>query len=229
MSITTIRERPTRLAATEGEQCVAMRFVGWEGYTALLDVRGDRSMPRLLYLDGTVWLISPSFTHEFFKARLGRFVEELVVGLQIPCIPSGATTLRIRDEEGGVEADESYYLANAPRVRGNKELRLPDDPPPDLVVEVVHTNPADDAIEVHRRFKVPEVWIWEDGEHQILVLRPEGEYVASDTSASFPFLTSAEVTEWIGRPETGSETDWMLELREWVAGVLRPRLRPHQA
>jgi Uma2 family endonuclease len=229
MSATTIRERPTRLTVPEGEQCVAMRHVGWEGYSKLLEIRGDRSMPRLLYLDGTVWLMSPSFTHEFFKKRLGRFVEELAAGLRIPFVPSGATTLRIRDEEGGVEADESYYIVNAPRVLGKKELTLPDDPPPDLVIEVVHTNPADDAVEVHRRFRVPEVWVWEDGELEILVLGPDGDYAASETSGAFPFLRASEIAGWIGGHETGSETDWALELRDWISGVLRPRLRPPQA
>jgi Uma2 family endonuclease len=209
-----------------GEQCVVLRDVGWKGYQALLDLRGERSIPRLLYLDGTVWLMSPSFPHEFVKERLGWFVVEVVAGLRIPCTPSGATTFRREDEDSGVEPDQSYYLASSERIRGKRELSLPANPPPDLAIEVVHTNPADRAIEIHRRLGVPEVWVWEDDELRILVLDGDHQYAPATVSRAFPFVSSDEVTDWIGRPQGDSETDWVLALRDWVARVLRPRHRP---
>ena len=36
-----------------------LRDIGWKGYSALLKVAGEHSMPRMVYLDGTVLLISP--------------------------------------------------------------------------------------------------------------------------------------------------------------------------
>ena len=78
MSMATAIEKPIREA--EGDQCVAIRDIGWKGYCTLLRLRGERSMPRMVYLDGTVWLMSPSFPHERLKTRLGHFVTEVVVG-----------------------------------------------------------------------------------------------------------------------------------------------------
>jgi Uma2 family endonuclease len=179
----------------------------------------------MVYLDGTVWLMSPSFPHERLKTRLGQFVIEVVVALDIPCIPAGSTTFRRRATKGGVEGDQTYYLANEARVRGKNELHLRIDPPPDLAIEAVHSHDADAAIEVYRRFRVPEVWVCDEAELVILVLQPNGRYAQSPTSAAFPFLSAAEVYDWVSRPQTVPETEWTKELRRWVKRTLRPRVR----
>ena len=102
--------------------------------------------------------------------------------------PPASTTFRRRAKTGGVEGDQTYYLANEARIRGKDKLHLKTDPPPDLAIEAVHSHEADAAIEVYRRFKVPEVWICDEAGLVILVLQPNGRYAESPTSAAFPFL-----------------------------------------
>ncbi len=208
----------------DSNQCVAIRDIGWKGYLTLLRLRGERSVPRMVYLDGTVLLESFAFPHEQLRIRLGRFVMDVVVDLDIPCIAAGSTTFRRRAKRGGVEADESDYLASVERVRGKKNLHLRTDPPPDLAIEAVYGHDADAAIEVYRRFRVPEVWVSDETELVILVLQPSGKYAASETSASFPFLRAAEVSDWVHRPATGNETEWVKQLRAWVRTTLKPRV-----
>jgi Uma2 family endonuclease len=208
-----------------GDQCVPLYNVGWEGYSELLRLRGDRSHPRILYLDGTVWLMSPSFPHERLQKRLGWVVEAIVVELEIHFVPAGSTTFRSRRARGGVEGDQTYYLANEKRIRGKDNIDLKVDPPPDLAVEAVHSHDADEAIEVWRRLKVPEVWVGDEDEVRILVLEPNGRYAESTTSASFPFLSASEIYHWVHRPRTPSELEWLQELRAWVKHTLLPRFR----
>jgi Uma2 family endonuclease len=215
--------KPTR--EVDGDQCVEFNDIGWKGYCTLLRLRGDHSMPRMVYLDGTVWLMSPAFPHERLKKRLGWVVEVIVEELDIPCVPAGSTTFRRRIKRGGVEGDQSYYLANEERVRGKEKLHLRTDPPPDLAIEAVHSHDADAAIEVYRRFKVPEVWVCDEAELVILVLEPSGRYAASATSAAFPFLSAAEVFDWVSRPQTLTETEWIKGLRRWVRRTKKPRVR----
>ncbi len=210
---------------TEQDQCVALHALGWKDYSTLLRLRGERAVPKIVYLDGTVWLMSPSFPHERLKNRLGQFVTEVVVGLTIPCMMAGSTTLRRRAKRGGVEGDHTYYLANAERVRGKDKIRLKTDPPPDLAIEAVYLHEADAAIEVYRRFKVPEVWVCDETRLVILVLQSNGSYAESATSAAFPFLSSSEVFEWVSQPGAVSDTDWIKELRDWVRRTLKPRVR----
>jgi Uma2 family endonuclease len=222
---TTIEPRPRVEAPPPGDQCVELRGLDWKGYLTLLRLRGERPRPKIVYLDGSAYLMSPSLLHESWKERLGRFINELVAGLRIPCKPTASTTFRRRAKRGGVEGDLSYYLEHEPELRGKRKVSLRTDPPPDLAIEVVYSHDADAALEVYRRFRVPEVWVCDESELRFLVLGPNGRYAESVASRAFPFLTPADVFAWVRRPETVPETDWLLDLRAWVRDVLAPRAR----
>jgi Uma2 family endonuclease len=209
------------------DQCVVLYNVGWDGYLHVLRACGEKGRPVVTYLDGNVYLMSPAHPHEFLKKRLGELVVEVTVGLDIPCTPAGETTFRRRAKQAGAQPDESYYLANEPLIRGKgrENLHLRRDPPPDLVIESVNTHAADNAVEAWRRFRVPEVWVCDGDSLQILALQRNRKYAEVAASVSFPFLTAAEILDWVSRPQTGSETDWIKQLRVWVREVLLPRAR----
>jgi Uma2 family endonuclease len=213
------------ISADGGDQRVVLRGVGWKGYLTLLRLRGEGPRPKVVYLDGDVHLMSPDFTHERDAERLGYFVMVVVEELDIPCVVAGQTTFRRRKKRGGAEGDKPFYLANEARVRGKKKLNLRQDPPPDLAVEAVNTDEADAAVEVWRRFGVPEVWVYDADALHILALQANGRYAERVQSMAFPFLSAAEVFGWVSRPQVGSETDWIKELRRWVRETLVPRAR----
>jgi Uma2 family endonuclease len=219
---TTISTR-TAAITVEGDQCVSLHGIDWKGYGTMLRLRGERSIPKIVYLDGSLLLVSPSFPHEFLKKRFSAFVQEIVVGLKIPCIPSGSLTLRRQRKRGGVEGDESYYLAKAAQIAGKHEVDARTDPPPDLAIEIVHTHSARAAIEVYRRLGVSEVWVCDAEKLRVLVRQPNGRYADAESSAVFPFLKAAEIWDWVERPRSDSETDWMEDLRRWVRETLVPR------
>src|SRR6516164_449415 len=89
----------------EGDQCVELCDIGWKGYSTLLRLRGDRSAPRIVYLDGSAWIMSPSLSHERLVERMGQFVIEVVTGLFVPCRMAGSTTFRRKSKRGGAEGD----------------------------------------------------------------------------------------------------------------------------
>jgi Uma2 family endonuclease len=223
MSTATAIRKATREG--EGDQCIALRDVGWKGYVTLLRLRGERPMPKMVYLDGTVWLMSPSFPHERLKTRLGTFVNEVVIGLEIPFVPAASTTLRRRAKKGEVEGDQTYYLANEERMRGKDKIDLRRDSPPDLAIQAVYTHEADQALEVYRRIRVPEVWVCDEAELVIFILQADGRYSRSTTSAVFQFLTPAEIHDWVTKPQTAGELEWARSLRRWVRRMLRQRVR----
>ena len=160
------------------------------------------------------------------RIDLVSFVAEVVVGLAIPCVMAGSTTLRRRAKRGGVEGDQTYYLANAERIRGKDKISLKTDPPPDLAIEAVYLHDADAAVEVYRRFKVPEVWVCDESGLVILVLQSNGRYAESATSAAFPFLSRCRDFR-VGEPAAGrvSTTIGSRTLRNWVRRTLKPRVR----
>ena len=69
----------TESAMVEGDQAVTLRGLDWKGYLTILRLRGERPVPRMIYLDGELQLVSPSYIHERLSQRLGIFVMEVVV------------------------------------------------------------------------------------------------------------------------------------------------------
>ena len=219
----TLTEEPTRTLHLSEESDVALRDIGWKGYRTLLKLRGGRPRSRIVYLDGTAWLSSTTFSYERLAERLGYFVVIVAEELNLPFLPAGSTTFHRKKLAAGVEPTKSFYLTNAHRIQGNRDIHLRKDPPPDLVSEIVKSLDDDIAVEVYRRFGVPEVWVCEESAFTILILQPNGEYASSESSAAFPFLKSAEILEWVSRPQTTSETEWLKSLRQWVRDVLLAR------
>ncbi len=216
-------QAPARPA--DGDQRVEFLDIAWEGYEAILRVRGDRSRPQMIYLDGDLILLSPAHFHERLNDRPGTLVRVVVEELDIPCVPTRENTFFRREKEAGVQPDGSFYLANYGPIAakdGQVNIDLRVDPPPDLVVEVVHTHGAAHAIEVLRRFGVPEVWACDPGGLSILALRGDGQYVEADVSLAFPFLAAAEVCDRVTRPGMASTTQWTKELRRWPGRCSSP-------
>lgn len=222
---------PTEPAArpAEGDQCVTLGNVGWAGYRMLLRIKGDRRYPKLVYLDGSVTLVSPSWVHEFRAERLGLLVSEVAFGCGVDILPIRSTTIWRKRRKAGSEADVGYYVAHEPAMRGKTEIDLRVDPPPDLVVEVVHAHGPASAILAWKRLRVPEIWVYEDEELRILVRQPNGRYSEAKTSLAFPFLSPAEVRDWVERPSDLRFNLWMRDLRAWVRDVIAPRARGGRA
>lgn len=156
------------------DQCVELRRVDWRHYEDLLAVRGEASTPRLTYLRGTLWIMSPSKEHEttsrMFTLLLGAYAEERGVDLRA----AGSWTLKNAPERGA-EADESFVIGAEAR-----DI-------PHLVIEIVWGAELGDKLEVYRGLGVPEVWIWRRDRILVHVLRG-AEYESSDHSVLMPDL-----------------------------------------
>jgi Uma2 family endonuclease len=196
----------------------------WETYRALLEERGEKCRPKYTYVDGRLTAVSPGHSHEEVRKRIAGMIEDILVGLMIDAHASGQVTL-LKDSRSraGNEADESYYLTNIERVRGKKDLVMGVDPPPDLVVEVVFSNPEDDALEAYRRLGVREVWVCKGAELLFLTASPEGRFERSPVSSVLPFVLADELAEWLYRSEYPSDTRLRHAFRTWVAETLAPR------
>jgi Uma2 family endonuclease len=223
--MSTVTAPSERSTDPDGDQRVVLDGIDWRGYCTFLKIRGERSVPKAVYLDGSLYLVSPSLAHESLDRRLDWLVKALVEELDIPCIVSGSTTLRRKAKRGGVEGDQSYYFTNLARIRGKKQINLRVDPPPDLAVEAVVSHDAEEAIEVYRRIKVPEVWICDHHQLTILRLGKKRRYSSASTSLAFPTLTAEGIHSWVTRTQDEDDRAWAKALRRWIVEELAPRHR----
>jgi Uma2 family endonuclease len=144
------------------DDLIVLRGATWADYQRLLELRGERSVPRLSYLAGVLELMSPSRTHEVLKSMISRLVEAFCVERGIDISPYGSWTLESKEEERGVEPDECYVLGNNPEAER-----------PDLAIEVIWKSGAIDKLEIYRKLRVREVWIWRKGAIAVYGLQNE--------------------------------------------------------
>jgi hypothetical protein len=78
----TLRENDRTSSRTSGaDQIITFHRVSWEDYERMLEIRGDKSAPRITYLEGELEIISPSKDHEQISrssdisSRLGASIE----------------------------------------------------------------------------------------------------------------------------------------------------------
>jgi Uma2 family endonuclease len=170
----------------------------WEDYERLLEIRGDRSSPRITYLEGVIEIMAPCWDHEAIKSDIGSLVDTYCVERGIPCRAVGSWTIREKPKDRGSEPDECYVFGPERRSR------------PDLAIEVVWTSGGLDKLEVYRKLGVREVWYWKDGELTPYVLRGE-TYSAVPGSEVLPGIDLKLLASFLGRATT---TEAIIEYRK---------------
>jgi Uma2 family endonuclease len=183
------------------DQRVVVAGASWALYEAHLAQRGDKSVPRLAYLRGTLELMSPSRDHERITSWIGRLIEVYAEERDIRLAPYRSWTLK-QAEQAGVEPDECYVFGGDDATRDR----------PDLAIEIVWTHGGLDKLELYRTLGVAEVWFWIDDRIEIHVLR-DGHYARAERSRWLPDLDPALLCALIDRPFTDAKRELRAALR----------------
>jgi Uma2 family endonuclease len=210
-----IMHKTSSVQAPPGQQLV-LYDVDWPMYERLLHIFAERPAVRLTYDRGVLEIMSPSSAHEGDAYLLGRFVDVVTEELGMPVKAGRSTTFRRRRKRRGLEPDNSYWIANEPRVRGKRDIDLRTDPPPDLAIEVDITHSSVDRMSIYAAFGVPEVWRLTEEGLSFNVLQPNGRYAESPTSKSFPLVTPADLTRILALRGQVDENAVVAQFRQWV-------------
>jgi Uma2 family endonuclease len=188
--------------------------VSWEEYSQLLELFEHRPGWRLSYDKGVLEIMSPSSRHEGDADMLGRFVAVITEELELPAKGGRCTTYRREDLERGLEADNSYWIANEWKVRCKRDIDLNIDPPPDLAIEIDVTSSSRDRMGIYAALGVPEIWHGNEQGLTFLHLK-KGKYVARPTSLAFPWLKPADLADHLALRATMDETAVVAKFRLW--------------
>lgn len=182
------------------EARVVLRGVSWQTFKALMaDIGEDRSC-RIAYDQGMLEIMVPYEQHEEPKILIAEFVTATADELEIEIRQLGSLTLEREDLTRAVEPDTCFYIQNESQVRG-KEIKLPNVPPPDLVVESDYTHSSLNKFNIYASLGVPELWRYHKQSLQVYQL-VEGEYQQTDKSLAFPFIPIAEIPGFIEQSKT---------------------------
>lgn len=224
MATTTMANVPT---AVEPEQRLIIDRVDWDQYAAISDALGERHKPRLIYLDGSLTFLVTSFMHDWLSEWLNLLVVAVANGCGITWKVAGQATFRSKALNVGVEGDKTYYFGvHAEQMQGQRDIDLATQPPPDLVIEVEVSHPADRSLAIWGRLGVPEVWRFnaEKGTVGFWSRREDGTYAPIDRSANLPMLTPEDIRDQIQLADSLLDSVWYAQLSDWVRDVLVPRL-----
>jgi Uma2 family endonuclease len=216
----------TRKHEAHAEQRVLLRGVSWQTYKALgEDLERANSKVRLTYDRGSLEILTLGREHEVDADRLSRIVDILAEELDLPLDAGGSTTHQRDDLEKGFEPDRCFYIRNEPRMRGKMKLELPEDPPPDLTIEVDISSTSLNRMGIFAAIGIPEVWRFDGDQFSVHLLQANGEYTPSSSSLSFPALPVAEVNHFLHLIPTMELRRWSAAIRAWVREHVIPRAR----
>lgn len=187
-------------APVSAEARVVLRGVSWQTFKALMaDIGEDRSC-RIAYDQGLLEIRVPYEQHEEPTILMAAFVTATADELEIEIRQLGSLTLEREDLTRAVEPDSCFYIQNESQVRG-KEIKLPNVPPPDLVVESDYTYSSLNKFNIYAALGVPELWRYRKQSLHVYQL-VEGEYQPTDKSLAFPFIPIAEIPGLIEHSKT---------------------------
>ena len=181
------RDLPARPAH---DQSMVIYGVSWKDYVILREALDTPGL-RMTYCEGVLELMSPSLVHESRKTLTARLIELYAFLRRLPLHGYGSTTFRKEATERGLEPDECWRVG-VPMKEGEV---------PDIVLEVIHTNPILDKLHVYDGLGVREVWLLRDTGFELHARRAEGGYEARTSSALLPDLDLALVARFVGRED----------------------------
>jgi Uma2 family endonuclease len=182
---------------------VRLHGVTWEQYETILAIRGDKSAPRIAYLEGELEFMSPSRSHEAIKKRIARLLEAWAEETGVDLQGFGSWTVKRKLRKRGAEPDECYVV-------GMRKTRAPD-----LAIEVVWTSGGLNKLAIYAPLGVREVWVWEDARLSVHALR-EGGYVGVAGSELLPALDLALLLRFVDEP---NQTAAVRAYRELLRGA----------
>jgi Uma2 family endonuclease len=197
------------------QEHVYLPGVSYSTYEALVTEIQDRRRLRITYHHGRMEIMSPLQEHERPKKLIGRMIEVLTEELGIPIMSLGQTTFKDQLLDCGLEPDECYYIQHEVDVRG-RTVKLDQDPPPDLVVEVDITTSVIDRFPIYASLGFPEIWQYTDGDIVIHVLQENVQYTVAQKSRALPIVDKKNLVAQLDRCHQTDETTWIRAFRQWV-------------
>lgn len=204
------------VARSAGHPPAVLYDIDWDTYTRLLRIfeKGGRRF-RLSYDRGALEIMSPLWEHERPAYLLGCFIDTLTDELNLPRLAGRSVTLRRKKKRRGLEPDNCYWIASAPRLQGKRKLDLRTDPPPDLAIEVDVTSSSVNRMSIYAALGVPEVWRL-SSEGLAFHILEAGAYQVRPNSLSFPTLAATELTNFLAQVGEADDTTLVRQFREWV-------------
>ena len=214
---------PGKHKPTVPEQRMLLHDVSWDSYLAIGNALCDRPALRMTYDRGSLEFMVTSSQHEIYKRWFSRLIEALTEECNQPIVTAGNMTFQREDLVRGLEADDCFWIAQEPRMRGKLTWEPAIDPPPDLALEIEISRSALPRMSIYAALGVPEVWRFDGNTLRVELLQSDGTYAVAERSLAFPRIPVSELVPFL---QPSAELDSLSVLRSfrvWVREHLEQR------
>ena len=187
----------------------------WDEYELLIQDLDGRRNPRLSYDCGRLEVVTTSPHHDAYDRLLDAFVREYAETFGIDLQSYGQATWKLKAVGKGGEGDCCYYVQNARKVIGKREIPLETNPPPDIVAEIDITTDSMRKLSIYAGLRVPEVWRFDGTSWHFYELRG-GKYTEISGSKCLPGLSGALILEAFAVSETHGQSAAIKTFRRLV-------------
>ncbi len=178
-------------------RAVVIQNIDWKTYSRLLKVFGDRPRLRLTYDRGELEIMAPSHEHDGDADLLAALVVILTKWFKLPIHRGGSTTLKRLRLKRGLEPDRCFWIANAAKMAGVRQLDLKIHPPPDLAIEVDVTSSSLDRFGIYAKLGVAELWRLDGDNLRFHALGTSKTYSEVATSPTFPGIEPTDLMAFV--------------------------------
>jgi len=218
-SVARVPEIATPARRKSSRRCFQMT-ADWAFYSRMLKLFEGRPGYRLAYDRGRLEIMSPSFRHDRADRFLGSLIPILARAYGLPMVPGGTVTLRRKRKQKGIEGDEVFWLANAPKVFAATTLKLSIHPPPDLAIEVDVSRSSLNRLSLYAAMGVPEVWRLENEALMFYGLSQGPKLQPIAASMSFPAVTPGDLEGFLSKARCSDHIAVLNEFEEWILAKL---------
>jgi len=206
--------------AVEGEQRLLLSDISWLNYLAIGNALLDRPGLRLTYDRGRLEFMTTSPKHEIYKKWLSRFIDILAETFNLPKVSAGNMTCQKEELDKGLEADDCFWIAHEPQMRGKLTWDPESDPLPDLALEIEISRSVVSRLGIYAALGVPEVWRFDGSGLQVLRLQANRAYQTARESLFFGQLPVGELVRFLIQAGTADDLTIVRQFRAWVLQVV---------
>ncbi|MDJ0660373.1 MAG: Uma2 family endonuclease [Crocosphaera sp.] len=146
----------------------------WQNFKGIKTLIEQQPGVKISYLDGVIEFMTLGEEHETIKSIIAILLGIYFWQKEIEFTPVGSATRESEEKGVSFEPDESYYI-------GEKKEH------PDLAIEVNITSGSVKKLEKYKRFKIKEVWLWQNNKFSLYSLQ-DNEYKQIFQSQLLPEL-----------------------------------------
>ena len=198
------------------EQSVVLEGLTWDSYTRFLEAFPESHAVHFAYDKGKLEIMTLSYEHENYNRLLADIFTNIALEFGIEYTNAGSVTLQREDLKKGFEPDSSFYVENEPLIRGKKRIILPNDPPPDLTIEIDIKSSSLDRMGIFAEIGINEVWRFDGEKFEILILNQNKQYRKSFESNVLPNVTSNLLLSFIEESFELPHSVLIRKVRNWA-------------